>query len=106
MCWKRQIGCPGGRQAEGGGRESPGPGCRRTPLDECYPTLDNDCNVDDGLVRESVPLDQLSVKWKKVVRDGNQTVFVEVPEHLALKLLKKGKIRVGLVLCQLRLQDP
>lgn len=66
---------------------------------------DNDCDVKEGLVREGVPLDQPSVKWKKATRCGNQTVLVEEPEHLALKLFKKGQIRVVLVLCRLRLQD-
>lgn len=64
------------------------------------------CGDDDqqGLSREEVPPSQLTVKWMKPTRGGNPSALVEIPEHLALKLLKKRKIRIGLVYFRVRPQ--
>lgn len=64
---------------------------------------DGRTDVLDGLEREGVQLDGLKVNWLNPARNGVQTVSVDVPEHEALKILKKGRIRVGLVFCRVRL---
>lgn len=60
--------------------------------------------IEEAMTREEVPPDQLVVKWLRPWQGGNQYAVIEVPEHLALRLLKKGQIRVGLVYCRVRLQ--
>lgn len=56
-------------------------------------------DIKQGLTREGVPPDQVKVRWMRLDRGGNQVEAVDVPEHLALQLLKKGRIRVGLISC-------
>lgn len=65
---------------------------------------DNMSDVQEGFQREGVRPANLKLNWIKANRSRIQTVSVQIPEHEALRLLKLGRIRNGLVYCRLRLQ--
>lgn len=65
---------------------------------------DNTQDIHVGFEREGRQTRDLRMKWVNHPHYGTQVPLVEVPEHVALRLLKKGRIRVGLVYCKLKLQ--
>lgn len=60
--------------------------------------------IQEEMAREGVLPPQLVIKWMRLTYDGNLMASVEVPEPAAMKLLQKGRLRVGLVYCRVKLQ--
>lgn len=67
---------------------------------------DDPTDVRSGVLREGIPAERVHVWRMKPMCGGNQLATVEVPEHAGLQTLKKGKLRVGLVYCKVRLELP
>lgn len=61
---------------------------------------DDPADIRDGFIKEVVPSDQVEVRWTRPDRGGNIVAAFDVTEHAALRLLKKGRIKVGLISCR------
>lgn len=68
-------------------------------------TDDSEEDVLEGLRREDVDPTEISIRSIIPGYRGNNIAVIEVPKHTVIRLLKRGKLRVGLVLCKLRLKE-
>lgn len=53
-----------------------------------------------------MPPTQIGFKWMKPIRGGNQMATMEIPKHPSLHILKKGRLRIGVVYFRTRLEPP
>lgn len=59
-------------------------------------------DIQKSVLREGVSLSYLRVKLVRPARNGTLTGLIKIPEHTALRLLKKERFRVGSTYCKLR----